>query len=130
MMARERFKIENQEDWFSAVKYLEKRINDENYIKEQEAKKAYKKTFTLEGNERFERMTEFCNIFLNEEQNKKLKNTIRQNRILKKGKKDWNYAQKQITIKLGTHEKLKEYAERYNITIDEAINRLCDNITE
>ena len=129
-MAREKFKIKNSEDWFSAYKYLDKRIKDEYYIEKKGAKEAYNKIFTIEGEKRFERMTEFCNMFLNEEQNRKLKNTIRQNRILEKGRHDIKYSKKQITVHWKTHMRVEEYAKCYNITIDEAINKLCDNITE
>jgi len=136
VMPRDKFKFESVEDTIAAYWYLSKKADERLFFyrykgdenREKEAKKALNEIFSSAFNS--DKMTKFCEEFLERSQYKKLMTALRQKRKIRAEKEDSEKAPKQITIKSSTHSKLIEFSKRYNITIDEAINRLCENITE
>ncbi len=113
------------DEFWEATVYLERQIKKdngylehiENWEDEEEAKKElFKKVQNVTM------LQEWINKYLTDEKIKKLRVYLRVQKS--RAKKE----QKNITITPEAHYKLSEYAKRYNVTLSEAINKLCGNV--
>ena len=122
-MARE-WKLD---EFWEAKVYLEKKIKAgngylehiENWEEEERAKEElFKKVQNVTM------LQEWINKYLTQDQIKKLRVYLRVTKSRK------NKEQKNITITPEAHYKLSEYAKRNNVTLSEAINKLCGNVVD
>ena len=81
--------------------------------------------YELEGKDAYlSAFKEWINKYFDDIQINRLRVKIRTERSR------WRNSRKQITIDITTHSRLSHYANSYNVTLSEAIERLLDSIPE